>query len=91
LLIFNFALPRRQKDNASLGLNRMASLIAKGERVAWIQPNGFGEIGDGAVVVTFIAIGDAAAEKGECVFLIESNGLVEIGDSPVGVAFFVIS
>src|SRR5262245_1557080 len=55
-------------------------------RVLRPERAGFGLVGNGAGVVAFQLVGDAAAVKGPRVFRVERDNLGEIGDRPVVVA-----
>ena len=54
-----------------------------GGAVFRIEPDRLGEIGDGAVKLTFVAPGQAATVVGPCVCRIEPNCLVEVGEGAV--------
>ena len=55
-----------------------------------IEPPRLVEVGEGAVVVTHIAIGDAAAVVGIGIFWIKPDRLVEVGDGAVVVTLRLI-
>src|SRR5262249_5378783 len=57
--------------------------VIKGDRVAGVQSNGLGEIGNCLVVVAFFPKSGAPVCKGENALRIESNGLAQGRDSLV--------
>lgn len=99
LLAPPFSLPLRSGEPKSLGLREVClglvfltfafirdTTVMVRSRTLGIEPDGFGEIGDGPIVVARLLVDRTTATVCSRTFWIDPNGLGEVGDRLVVVA-----